>query len=94
MIEDLKLVLAVLAFCVGAFLAVDLFITGFDFLVLLSAIGCFALAHFAKPKSTDDDPHWRYMVAEFIIDIPFKAISGVIRLAGKSSKGDFDIGDI
>lgn len=93
MIEDIKLVLAVLAFCVGGFLTVDLFVTGFNFLVLLSAIGCFAIAHYAKPTSVDDDLHWRYMVAEFVIDLPYKAISGVIRLAGKSSKGDFDIID-
>ena len=53
MLDEIRLLLAVLLFCLGIYLVWDLFATGFDLIVLVSSLLCFVVAHYIKPKSND-----------------------------------------
>ena len=91
MINELRLLLAVLLFCLGIYLIWDLFATGFDFIVLVSSIFCFIAAHYVKPKSNDsDEPSAAWDLIDLVIDIPFRAISIFLRAISKPFKGDVD----
>lgn len=91
MIDELRLFLAVLLLCLGVYLAWDLFAAGFDFIVLVSVLFCFIVAHYIKPKSSDrNDSSVLWDVLDFIVDIPFKTISIFLRAVSKPFKGDVD----
>ena len=95
MIDEIRLILAVLLFCVGAYLVWDLFATGFDVFVLLSAIACFIFAHYVKPNTRDSgDSSSLWDILDFVVDIPFKVISLFLRGISKPFKGDTDIIDL
>lgn len=95
MIDEIRLILAVLIFCVGAYLVWDLFATGFDVVVLFSAIACFIFAHYAKPNTRNgSDASSLWDVVDFIVDIPFKVVSVFLRGISKPFKGDTDIIDL
>lgn len=91
MINEIRLLLAVLLFCLGVYLIWDLFAAGFDFIVLVSSLLCFIVAHYIKPKSSDrDDSSVVWDIVDFIVDIPFKTISIFLRAISKPFKGDID----
>ena len=91
MIDGIRLLLAVLLFCLGIYLVWDLFAAGFDLIVLASSLLCFVVAHYIKPKSSDrDDASAVWDILDFIVDIPFKAISIFLRAISKPFKGDID----
>jgi hypothetical protein len=91
MINELRLLLAVLLFCLGIYLIWDLFVAGFDFIVLVSSIICFIAAHYVKPKSDDrDEPSAVWDLVDLIVDIPFRTISIFLRAISKPFKGDVD----
>ena len=91
MIDEIKLFIAFALFCLGLYLVFDLFISGFSFFVLVSSIICFALAHYVKPKgSSFNDLASVFDFIDFIFDIPFRAIAGVLRMLSKPFKGDID----
>jgi len=95
MIDEIRLKLAVLLFCVGAYLVWDLFATGFDVVVLLTAIACFIFAHYVKPNTRDgSDSSSLWDVLDFVIDISFKVMSVFLRGISRSFKGDADIIDL
>ena len=95
MIDEIRLMLAVLLLCVDAYLVWDLFATGFDVIVLLASIVCFIFAHYVKPNSRDgSDSSSLWDVLDFVIDIPFKAISVFLRGISRPFKGDTDIIDL
>lgn len=91
MINEIRLLLAVLFFCLGGYLVWDLFAAGFSLVVLVFSLLCFILAHYIKPKPNDNgDSSLVWDVLDFIVDIPFRAISLFIRGIGKPLKGDID----
>lgn len=92
MIDDaIRLFVAVALFCLGIYLVFDLFVSGFSFVVMVSAIICFVLAHYIKPKgSIFDDLASVFDFIDFVIDIPFRVIAGLLRALIKPFKGDFD----
>ncbi len=91
MIDEVRLLLAVLLFCLGVYLVWDLFVAGFDFIVLLSVLFCFIAAHYIKPKSSDrDESSVVWDILDFIVDIPFKTISIFLRTLSRPFKGDVD----
>lgn len=95
MIDAARLFAAVALFCIGFYLVFDLFANGFDFLVLASAIGCFVLAHYLKPKrDRSDDSITVFDCIEFVIEIPFRILAGALRTVCKPFKGDIDGFDI
>ncbi|WP_062060951.1 hypothetical protein [Cellvibrio sp. OA-2007] len=89
MINELRLFLAVLLFCLGIYLVWDLCSAGFDLIILVSSLLCFVVAHYIKPKPDDrDDSSVVLDVLDFIVDIPFRAISIFLRAISKPFKGD------
>ncbi|WP_019340186.1 hypothetical protein [Stutzerimonas stutzeri] len=88
MIGAIRLFIAVALFCLGLYLTVDLFISGFSLFVLIAAIVCFVLAHYVKPKGRSVDD--LASAFDFIIDIPFRAIAGFLRVISKPFKGEID----
>ena len=91
MIDAIRLFIAFSLFCLGLYLAVDLFISGFSLFVLVAAIVCFLLAHYVKPKgSSFDDLTSVFDFIDFIIDIPFRVIAGFLRIFSRPFKGDID----
>lgn len=91
MIDEIRLFLAVLLFCLGGYLVWDLFAAGFDVIVLVSMLFCFILARYIKPKPGDrNESSAVWDVLDFIVDIPFKAISIFLRAVSKPFKGDAD----
>lgn len=91
MIGAIRLFIAVTLFCLGLYLTVDLFISGFSLFVLIAAIVCFVLAHYVKPKGKSvDDLASTFDFIDFIVDIPFRAIAGFLRVISKPFKGEID----
>ena len=91
MIDEIRLLLAALLSCIGAYLVWDLFVSGFDVVILMSSVGCFMLAHYIKPDfRANDGSSSLWDILDFIIDIPFKAISAFLRALSKPFKGDVD----
>lgn len=91
MLDEIRLFVAVLLFCLGVYLVWDLFAAGFDLIVLASSLLCFVVAHYIKPKSDDrEDSSVVWDILDFIVDIPFKTISIFLRAITKPSKGDAD----
>lgn len=91
MLDEIRLFVAVLLFCLGIYLVWDLFATGFELIVLASSLLCFVVAHYIKPKSDDrEDSSVVWDILDFIVDIPFKTISIFLRAITKPSKGDAD----
>ena len=95
MIDGIRLFITVLPSCLGYYLLFDLFKNGFNLVVLVFAIFCFVLAHYIKPKTTDDGGSVVFWdIVDFIIDVPFKMISIILRTIGKPFKGNIDSLDL
>lgn len=90
--DELRLVIALACFILGVYLIYDLFVNGFNLVVLSSVVGTFVLAHFVKPKRTpNDDWNILWELIDIVVDIPFKAIAIILRGVGRASKGDIGI---
>lgn len=96
--SELRLLLATLLFCLGIYLLFDLFIAGFDVLILLAALACFIAAHYIKPNTKDEADvatWWEWL--DIFIDIPFRLIAALIRGLSRpfrGEKGDIDFIDL
>lgn len=85
--DTIRLVIALTLFLLGAYLVVDLFFSGFDYVVLVAALICFVSAHYVKPKRYDDESVSLIVdLLDFVIDIPFRIITGSLRLLGRLFK--------
>ena len=90
--DELRVFTAFSIFTISAYLAYDLFATGFSWMVLLFCIGGFVAAHYIWPKNTSGDSHW-YDSFEIFIDIPYQSIAFAIRsLARIFKRADIDEG--
>ncbi len=90
-----RLVLSLCLFCVGLYLIFDLFLSGFNFIILISSIICFVLAHYLKPKESEsEDLSTLSELVNLIVDIPFRAIAFALRSIGRVFKGDVDSIDL
>lgn len=91
MTDSIRYLIAVFLLCLGIYLLVDLFISGFDFVVLIGAIGSFVLAHYAKPKNESREDASSFIdYLDIVIDFPFRLISLFLRALSKPLKGDVD----
>lgn len=91
MADAIRLFIAFALFCLGIYLVFDLFVSGFSFVVLIASVVCFVLAHYIKPEdSRADDWSSVFDFMDLMIDIPFRAIAGALRLLSKPFKGDID----
>lgn len=87
MINEIRLLLAAVSFCLGLYLVYDLFANGFSWVVMVCAVACFILAHYLKPDRDDGDGSFLIDIIDLIIDIPFKAIAICLRALSKPFKG-------
>jgi hypothetical protein len=94
MMDGIRLALALLLFCVGAYLVWDLFSTGFNVVVLAASLACFILAHYIKPNTKDSHDTSLVDVLDLIIDIPFRTISVLLRAVGRPFKNDISDVDL
>ena len=91
MLDIIRLAVALILFCVGVYLTYDLFASGFSFLVLVTAIGCFVLAHYVKPKGRSaDDWAAALDLIGYTIDVPFRLIAWLLRGLYRPFRGDID----
>jgi hypothetical protein len=90
----LRLTLALLFFCLGIYLCIDLYLSGFDLIIFMAAPLCFTLAHILKPKQRDDDAYAIIDAVDIILDIPYRAIALALRGLGRLLRGDIDSVDL
>ena len=96
--ELFRAFLSLLCFIFAINLAFDLILSGFDWLILLAMIVGYSLAHWIWPKkrkADEDEPaKWLLDILELIIELPFRALSYVLRSVSRSFRDggpDFDI---
>lgn len=82
----IRLLLAVFFFVLGIYFVADLFLSGFSWLLLIAAIGCFLLAHYIKPQNDHEDYSTAFDIIDLLIDIPFRTIALTVRGAGRLFK--------
>ncbi len=84
--DVLRVIVAIVVFCVSSYLVYDLFASGFSWAVLVSCVGGFVLVHYIWPKKGAEDSEW-YDILEIVIDLPYRTIALAIRAIGKMLKG-------
>ena len=69
MTDAIRYLIAIFLICLGFYLLFDLFMSGFDVVVLLAAIGSFVLAHYVKPKNgSSEDSSSFFDVLDIVVD--------------------------
>lgn len=87
MLDALRRSGALTLFCLGAYLVFDLFVSGFNLVVLLTAVGCFVLTHYLNPGPNHQDEGVHiWDILDIIIELPFRSIALALRLVGKTLK--------
>lgn len=92
-------IIAVIAFLVALYFAVDLFNSGFTILSLVVCVMSFMGAYIiwpSKKQGQRNDDNWLLDIIEFIIELPAEVITWLIRLlarlfSGKDDGVDFDL---
>jgi hypothetical protein len=86
-----RVILSVIIFALSSYLVIDLFINGFNWLVFLACVAGYLLIHFIWPKKQAEESPW-YDILELIIDLPYRAVSSLLRGLGKFFRnGDLDL---
>jgi hypothetical protein len=84
MLDALRRFGALTLFCLGAYLVFDLFVSGFNLVVLLTAVGCFVLTHYLNPGlNRRDDWFSIWDVLDIVIELPFRSVALALRLIGR-----------
>jgi hypothetical protein len=91
--NELRLALAVLFFLMSIYCIYDLCVNGFDLVVLVACVIGFIAAHYMWPKRSDNENGF-YDWLEIFIDFPFRIITGLLRLIGRSVGRLFRSADI
>lgn len=90
--DELRVVIAIITFCISAYLGYDLFANGFSWPVLFLCCIGFLSVHYIWPRNSSNDSNW-YDVLEIVIDLPYRAIAMTLRAIGRGLRsGDGDIG--
>jgi len=86
--SEVRLMLAVLLFCLSTYLVIDLFIHCFDAIVLLAAVAGYVMVHWLVPdKRQFEEADWANLLID-ILDFPFKATASLLRSLGGRDAGD------
>lgn len=93
--DFLRTLLAVVLFCLSTYLLLDLFLNGFDWVVLIAVIGGYIAVHYIWPRGGRYGSDW-YDLLELVLDLPFRALALLLRSAGalfggKGSGVDLDL---
>lgn len=76
--NEFRVFLTVSVFVLSCYLVMDLVIFGFDWILLLFALGGFVCCHYLWPKKWREESAW-YDAIEFIVDFPFRLLALMIR---------------
>lgn len=90
--QELREITAVTLFCLSVYLTIDLFVSGFSWIILSAAILGFVLVHFIWPEGKRDSD-W-FDIIELIIELPYQALAFLLRSLGRvlgKSDGGIDI---
>jgi hypothetical protein len=79
--NNFRVLLSITLFITSFYLVYDLIFLGFDWFLLLCAIGGFVGTHYLWPAKHDEASHW-YDSLEYIIELPFRTIALFIRSIG------------
>ena len=91
--DVVRVIIAVALFCISSYLVFDLFANGFQWLVFIVAVFGFIAVHYLWPKKGSEESEW-YDLLEYVVDIPYRAISLFLRSAARlfrKSDSDFDL---
>ncbi len=91
--REIRAFLSLVFACGSVYFIYDLFVSGFHWGVLSSAVIAYLLAYWLWPKGESNDNGW-FELLEDIIELPFRAVARIIRSLGRSdsrSGCDFDI---
>lgn len=88
--NNFRVFLSVLVFCLGIYLSFNMFINGFDLWVFVAALISFISAHYIFPEKWDADSSWIYLI-ESIVQFPFNAIAAIIRAISSWGNGIDDL---
>lgn len=89
--NDLRVIIAILIFCISVYLVYDLIANGFNFYVLAASITGFISVHFVWPRRLPDNSAW-YDALEAIFDLPYQILAFGLRSIGRAiHKPDIDI---
>lgn len=80
--ELVRVLLSICAFCISAYLVIDMFAYGFSVSVFLFCIGGFVLVHFLRPKKSSIDDGF-YEIVDLVLDLPYQAMATIIRNIGR-----------
>lgn len=93
--EFLRALLSLFLFCFSTYLLLDLFVNGFDGVVLVAVIGGYIAVHYIWPRGGRYNGDW-YDLLELVLDLPFRALALLLRsvgtlFGGKGSGVDLDL---
>lgn len=88
--RDFRAVLAIFIFFISIYFIYDLFASGFNIYLLISALVGFVLVHILWPRKCGNDSSW-YDSLEIVFDLPYRAMAMCVRgFSGKGDKSDID----
>ncbi len=87
-----RAIIATVIFSLGIFFLVKLFITPFEWMNLIIALVCFAIAYFIWPSKRQgqrQEDNWSLDIMEILIELPIEIIFWMFRMLGHLfRKGD------
>lgn len=84
--DEVRVIIAAIIFCICTYLVYDLFANGFNFWVLLAIIVGYTLVHYIWPRGKKEDSTW-FDLLEIILDLPYKTFAFVLRSIGRLFRG-------
>lgn len=83
--SNFRVFLSISIFIISSYFIIDLIIYGFDWLLFSISIIGFVCSHYLWPPKHEDESAW-YDALELVIELPFRAMSLLIRGVGKVFK--------
>ncbi|TDF41531.1 hypothetical protein EYS14_01355 [Alteromonadaceae bacterium M269] len=82
-----RVFLSVTVFIIGVYLILDMFLWGFNWVLLVCGLIGFIGAHYLWPAKHDKGSTW-YDLLEVIVELPSRAIALFLRGLGRAFKND------
>ena len=88
--NEFRALIAVIVFSISSYFIYDLSVNGFNWSVLIACILGYVSVHYIWPEKSEGESLW-YEILEYIMDLPFKAISMLLRTIGRSIRKADDL---
>ena len=85
--NNFRVFLSVTVFIISVYLILDMFLWGFNWVLLACSLIGFIGAHYLWPAKHDKESTW-YDLLEVIVELPFRAIALLLRGLGRAFKDD------